>query len=151
MAVNAAVVADVANGVTVSSSLPVPISLLSSVPCTCTLLTGAFVATLAVGLVVADQPEGAFGVVVDDPIDLLVRAALSGGGSFFLVEGRGRFWVPARCLAMPFGGDIVGRYQNYELKWLVKSDLCHPKNSVVCTGILWYKAQNFLGCTGFRV
>jgi hypothetical protein len=89
--------------------------------------------------------------VVDDPIDLSVRAALAGGGSFFLVEGRERLGVPSRCLAMPFGGDIVGRYQKYELKWLVKSDLCHPKNSVVCTGILWYKSQNSMGCTGFRV
>jgi hypothetical protein len=51
IAVNAAVVAVVSDGVTVSSSLPVPASLLSSVPCTCTVLTGA---TLAVGLVVAD-------------------------------------------------------------------------------------------------
>jgi hypothetical protein len=87
--------------------------------------------------------------VVEDPIDLSVRAALAGGGSFFLVEGRGRLGVPARCLAMLFGGDIDGQYQNYELKWLVKSDLCHPKNYVVCTGILRYKAQSSMGCTGF--
>jgi hypothetical protein len=50
--------------------------------------------------------EGAFGVVVEDPIDALVQAALAGGGPFFL-EGGGRL-LPDCCLAMPVGDVIVG-------------------------------------------
>jgi hypothetical protein len=57
--------------------------------------------------------EDAFGAeVVKDPVDAAVWAALAAGVSFFLEVG-GRLLL-ARCLAIPGGGVIVGRYQNYD-------------------------------------
>jgi hypothetical protein len=59
----------------VRSSVPISCSLPLSVPGRCTVLTGARVATLAVGLVVSEAIDAAFSVVV-----------AVGGGSFKLAR-----------------------------------------------------------------